>query len=271
MIKVFELDSASDTDNLDTDPTSIVVCDQLPSAKVISLCLQNSVHHVVQKSNFESAAEIKLASSMILSPEYFHKFPLSVIFGVDKPTEKSEGSLAEISYRMAAAAEKPTVLGLIETYVEKHATPKSISADVQTVADELITNSIYNAPFVNMGNTRSGAERNTNDIAVDPTKKPHIFGGRNKEKLVIGCTDFYGRLNVKKLLERIQYCYENSPGDLLNYGPGGAGIGSFMIFELSMGFYVGVDPGKSTTVACAFPLNMSARKRHSTPKNLHFI
>jgi hypothetical protein len=268
-IKVLKLDDPEVKKTKSPDSV-IILDDKLSTIKVLSLCIQSSFRHVVQTSNLDCDAEIKVSTDMIQNPESFLLYPLSNIFGAENPSTKTEKELSDISTYISQPKEKTDIIEHLVTYVEKYSNPKSLSDDVRMVADELITNSIYNAPFVDKENSNSGPNR-TVAITIDQNKKPHVFAGCDSSRLVVGCTDYYGRLNIKKFIERIEWCYKVNPRDVINFGPGGAGIGSYMIFNLSVSFYVAVDPGVSTTVVCAFPLKMSAKKRQLVPKNIHII
>ncbi len=249
----------------------IILCDRLTSVQVLSMCFDKTAEHVVQKSNLQTDTELKLSSYTTDSPEMFIKFPLSVIMGVEKPSAETEKEKLGISYFLTEPLEKEMVLEKLEEFIGLYCKRHSIIADIRLAADELITNSLFNAPYVNMENSNSNMERDNSKISIDPLKKPHIFAGHDQNRVIIGCTDFYGRLNISKLIERIKLCYINNPGEMINYETGGAGIGSYMIFDSCMSYYVAVDPGVTTTLCCAFPINMSAKERNEVPKNVHII
>jgi hypothetical protein len=72
-------------------------------------------------------------------------------------------------------------------------------------------------------------------------------------------------------LARIDECMKKGVAKSIQNGPGGAGIGSFLIFNASTSFYLGVDRGRKTTVGCALPIAGRAREDYSLPKNLHIL
>ncbi len=265
LLEIADIDSAEN----DHSTADIVIADHFSPATVLSLYTKRNIKHVIQKSNISSEIEIKAASTMLIAPQQFINFPLSTIFGYENPNQTQENLLAEYSFDMSDVDQKTGYLDLLEEYVQTHCHSKSISIEVRAVADEVITNSVFNAPFVDMDNSFSGPTRDKGKVMIDPLKQPHCFMGRDSQRLIFGCKDYYGRLNVRKIIARIQLCYLNNPGQLINYGPGGAGIGSFIIFDSCVSLYIAVDANKSTTICCAFPLNMSARQRNLVPKNLH--
>ncbi len=269
-IKFFELKELSEIPLKPADER-IILCDKLNSVQVLSLCLNKTADHIVQKSNIFIQEELRFSASVLKSPEIFIKFPLSVIMGEENPTIKTESEVAELSIFLTVPTEKETVLEELENYVAQYCKRSSIVADIRTVGDEMLSNCLFNAPYVNAENTNSNVERNYDSISIDPTKKPQVFAGHDDSRVIIGCRDMYGQLNVHKLIERIRLCYVKNPGKMINFESGGAGIGSFMIFDSCMSFYLAVDPGKSTTLCCSFPTGMSAKQRDEVPKNVHII
>lgn len=253
------------------DNEKIILCDRLTSVQVLSMCFDKKAEHIVQKSNVQIESELKLSSYTTDSPEMFIKFPLSVIMGVEKPSAETETEKLGLSIFLTEPREKEDVLAQLDTFIAKYCKRQSVISDIRLAADELISNSLFNAPYVNADNSNSNIERDYSKISIDPAKKPHVYAGYDQNRVVIGCTDFYGRLNINKLIERIKLCYVNNPGDMINYEAGGAGIGSYMIFDSCMSYYVAVDPGVATTLCCAFPVNMSAKERNEVPKNVHII
>ncbi len=248
----------------------VVLCDQLSSIDVLNLCLDKTVDHVVQKSNVHADNELQLSLKTVTSPECFFKYPISVIKGILDPTPETEKANAEMSVFLNKPSDKDTVLDQLETYIKQYCKRGSIASDIRIVADELISNSLFNAPYTR-NSLNLNIARDYANITIDQNKKPHVFAGYDENRLIIGCTDFYGRLNTAKLMERIKFCYVNNPGEVINFNVGGAGIGSYMIFDACMSYYVAVDPGVSSTVCCTFPLNMSAKQRNDLPKNIHII
>ncbi|MBC7458204.1 MAG: hypothetical protein H7235_08005 [Bdellovibrionaceae bacterium] len=247
----------------------IVVCDQIPCHQVLSLYAEKNIQHVVQFSNLDSASEVKLSAKMITHPAEFIQYPISMVLGAESPSKDTEAKLSEVSFHLSNADDKYTVLSQVETFLSKFSNSSTLLYDIRLTCDELITNSIYNAPYIDQDNKNLNPTRDKSKISIDQKKKPYFYAGSDGSRFVVGCTDYYGRLDTQKFVERIKNCYNSNPGDQINFGEGGAGIGSFMIFDSCIRLYIAVDPGKSTSISCVFPLRMSAQARHDLPKNLH--
>jgi hypothetical protein len=208
---------------------------------------------------------------MLERPRDYLCFPVSCIFGLETPSLETEKSLAEFAVQIDTPQKKAEILEKIVEFVNRLRSPPSLVYDISIVADELISNALYNAPYVDETNSYSGPNRQSASISVDPDKKPEVIAGTDGTRIVVGVRDHYGRLNAEKLVRRIRDCYENNLKDQISYGEGGAGIGSFMIFYSSVGMYIAVEKGRSTTIFCAFPIGLSAGKRSSIPKNIHIL
>lgn len=249
----------------------VIVGDNLPAVVLLQLCETEGVRHIVQRSNLNPDSETRISILMLDNPHDFLRFPVSYILGVKAPTLRTEESLAEIRVQVETPQQKAEIVKKIVEFAKRFRNPQSLIYDISVVADELISNALYNAPYVDETNARSGPERQPSSISVDPSKKPEVIAGSDGTRLVVGVRDHYGKLNTHKLVERIRKCYENNLRDQISYMAGGAGIGSFMIFETCAGMYVAVEKGRSTIVFCSFPIGMPASKRSSIPKNIHIL
>lgn len=158
--------------------------------------------------------------------------------------------------------EKRAVLESVENFLETHGMNRSLREDCLQCSDELISNAIFNAPF------SEKISRNNLHLKI-PGSSPIIFDVSVGDfDVVICCADPFGSLKAKPFFERILHCYQSGVADSIQYGKGGAGIGSFMIFEQSLSFMLGMVPDRRTAFYCRFPIKMSSKIRKSLPKNL---
>jgi hypothetical protein len=253
----------------DDRPGAIVLIDNAPTITVLTLCSQNDVKHVVQKSNLNSESEILFSALMSATPTDFFQFPLSCILRKGIPSPEMESQLTGYSYLVQKLADRTEITEGLENYVQSLTSSPALLTDILTVIDETLSNAVYNAPFAL--DSQISPSRDILDFPIDPGKQPFIFIGADSERIVVGCRDAYGTLDVESLIKRIKICYENNLSDVINFGEGGAGIGSFLMFNSCASMYIGVDSGVSTTICCSFPLKLSATKRSEIPKNIHLI
>lgn len=248
---------------------SLLFTDNASTVAILQMCIDKKIRHIVQRSNIDHNKEIQLSQNMDSDPSCYFSFPLSTIFGIENPTAASEGEIRKYYFEVSNASEKNLILENIENYVKGLTKASSLLYEVMNTVDELFTNAIYNAPFVDKANERGGADRVLQNIKIDENKKPSIFAGHDHERIVVGCYDQFGSLNIEKLLSRIKGCYENELSSVINYDSGGAGIGTFMILESSASLYIGVQQGVKTLVCCSFAYKLNSVMRKQIPKNLH--
>jgi hypothetical protein len=248
-----------------------IISDKLPNLVLLELCGQKGVRHVIQKSNLAPESEASLAKFMLEKPRDFIREPILSILGLPHMNTDQESELNTLYQVIQSPFDKFDVIEKLQDFSKKYKNPSSVIYDIALVADELITNALYNAPYVDAENSSSGPDRNPQSIMVDPLKRPEFVAGSDGMRIVIGVRDHYGMLNTNQLLERIRSCYEQNIKDLISYKEGGAGIGSFMIFDSCSTMYVAVQKAVATVVCCSFPVGMGASKRRSLPKNVHLL
>lgn len=261
---------ASLTKSLDWQ--KILICDGLSPSEVLNLALQTDFKHICQTSHATFANDLNTAAYLSDEKNRFLDFPVTTILSPSSISRENEKRLLTFEFTFNAAIQKSEILRGFDYTLRKLKVSNSVLTDAIIIADELVTNAVFNAPFVDASNSRSGLSRDMREAKMHVGKSARIFLGSDESRIVIGCKDPYGSLNVNKFFERIKRCYDTGVARNMNMtGGAGAGIGSFMIFNACDSFYVFVEQGKSTMVCCTLPLKMSSRKRDVLPKNLHYI
>ncbi len=264
-IKCLNIDEIHPEENLG----DFIFTDNASAQTILQMCLNKKIRHFVQKSNLAHAQEIALAQKMAKDPDKYFSFPLSAIFGQENPDEASEKKLQGVFFDINNPTDKFNVLAQIENYIKGLTKASSLLYEVLNTADELFTNAIYNAPYMDFNNENPGVERDFRNVRIDSSKRPYMFVGNDGARIVLGCKDQFGTLNVERLLARIKKCYDSDLSNVINYSSGGAGIGAFMIFESAASVYIGVKQGIQTLVCCSFAYKLSSASRSQLPKNLH--
>lgn len=229
------------------DPNAqIVIGSALDGGDVIGLAHLQGVRQLVQRDSLEFDRELKLAEIMVADPNRFFEEPAATILG-------ESDQLASFAVAVTAAERKTELLKDFGEFVGTLLMPRSFFDQTQMIADELYTNGSKNTH----ANVRDG----------------HIefFAQADSQRLVIGCRDSFGELNISEVIRRIWSCYEMGVANLIRFGTSGAGIGSFMVFEACASYCVGVKKGVATVVCVTLPLRLNQRKAVGLPKNLHLI
>ena len=234
---------------------------------VVNHVLTEHVDCVVQEGNPFFSTEVGAAAIICGSPKDFFKFPVSTTLSPNELNKKSEQKMMRLFASFKEPSEKTKLLNDLNHEARTLSRSESFVSEAAMVADELITNAIFNAPFVSDEN-RSGADRSLRTLISKDQKNSEFFVATDGDRLILGCRDPFGGLDINYLLNKVYRCYVQGVDKNINMGHGGAGIGSFMVFNTGASYYLAVEKGKQTIVCASLPLKMSGSKRSLLPKNL---
>ncbi|NCN95455.1 MAG: hypothetical protein GW917_01905 [Bdellovibrionales bacterium] len=200
----------------------------------------------------------------------FYDLDLEILVRLDSLKSFELSSLVDLfgprlthhKYEITNLKYKQNLLDQLKGNLESFGMSQSLVGDALSCADELITNSIFNAPF------ESGMDRSTKNVEIPGSRPIQIEVSDAESDVVLSCTDPFGSLKYQPYFEKIMSCYQKGLADSINYGLGGSGIGSFMVLERVLSLIIGLAPGKRTSFYCRFPKKMSLKVKNSLPKNL---
>jgi hypothetical protein len=254
------------------DTGCIGVGQNLTPVQILDLATERKVNHLCQKDGHRFDDEVETANCIIESSESYRMFPMSTILSPKAINLKSERDLITLEEHFDCSDQKRAVLDTLFKFVQEKGISHTVVDDLVATADELFTNAIYNAPFVDILTQKNpGVSRRHMEIKLDKGKFARLFVAHDQSRLVLGCEDPYGSLDLGRYMEKIKASYIRGPAATMNFGPGGAGIGSYIIFNSGSSLYFGVWPGQATILCCVMPLGLSNRKRMVLPKHLHWI
>lgn len=235
--------------------------------RLLELALNTSLRHFVPSSAFDTQHELRLSETPKRDWKKFFSDPgLFLPIGVN-----GRPSAPLISEPIHNRGDKATILAGLRQCLLAAKVNQTLVAEVLLVADEMVSNAIFNAPFVPLDNQRSGIDRKSNVLSENFTELAQFKLFLSDTTILVSCVDFFGRLNIGAFLQRILDCYDQGLAKKMNMGHGGAGIGSHMMYHHSMGMYLAVQKEHATCVACAFPRSLSSRKREGLAKTLHIF
>lgn len=235
----------------------IAVTDAMPPGEVIRLAHAGTLRHIVQKDNLAFDSEIGLSKVMIERPEVFLDHPTETILGLGE----AASHLPNLEVKFSTSERKHTAMMQFSSFIQALPGSRSIRDQAIVIADELYTNGAKNA----WQNRLTPGEGPVRPGTVE------FFARSDDQRLIIGCRDSFGELGLARVLSRIQTCYQNGVAQSINQGSGGAGIGSFLVFNSCISYYAGVELGKRTVVCVALPLGISLRETAGLTKNIHLL
>ncbi len=253
------------------DWSQLCIFDSAEPTDILNEAITSGTPHVIQNTHPHFIKDLSTSVLMLTEPDALIKAPLTTILSAYSDPAVTEPALTIFDQSFNASKQKSGLLASINDILSKRTISQSIRGDILVIADELVTNAIFNAPFVDFENTLPGAPRDGTEVAMHEGKSARVWLGIDDKRVVIGCKDEYGTLNFQKFLRRVKNCYDTGVAATMRMSSeGGAGIGSFMIFNSSANFYADIKPGSHSAIFCALPLNLSSRARAAMPKNLHF-
>lgn len=250
----------------------VAAVQQLPPEKVLQFAVDGDCNHICQKDGLNYDSEVQSSQELLCAPEKFFSHPAASILSPDQIEQSSEAKLLKVNLPFNSSKQKNEILTEVNKYLVKQVPSQILHDDIRAVADELFTNALFNAPFANSESSEGPAlSRKDNEINLARGVNARIFLAHDQSRIVVGCHDPFGSLNVNKYLNKIRATYAKGPAAAINFGAGGAGIGSYIIFEAGASLYFGVWPGRSTLLCCVIPLGLNQRKRGQLSKHLHLI
>lgn len=240
----------------------IALGQELSATQLIDILVVFGIRHVIQstKTNFER--EIKIAATILTSPESFMKDPASTVFTGSSP----QGQLSVIFNN---SNDKPLGLQKVINYLEQIPGAKTVKDSILLAFNEMLTNGLYNAPTDESGKSLfNNYDRNV-PVTLPKGTFIKISLAHDKERLFMSCEDPFGSFSEKRLLERFLQSQQGEKIGSLNMGPGGAGIGCRLMLEKASEFFALSKTLKQTLVGCCFPLGLSSRAAEKLSKNIH--
>lgn len=224
---------------------NILFEDQLSESQIVQLVMYRELKHVIQNSIQSADEKIEFLNSLIRDNKDY--------FGLDF-NMLEEGSASEI-FEFTALTNREELIHKICEFCLLDPTSSRATRAVE-VMEELIMNAQINAPLL-----RQGSISARSFIKVEYSDK----------LMAISAVDYYGSLDWKKFLKKIENGLALGLDKALNFGRGGAGIGSTIIFRNCDSLFLGVIPSKKTRVSVIMPYKAADKKYENIQKSIHII
>lgn len=148
--------------------------------------------------------------------------------------------------------------------------PRFLEA-VETVADELVTNAIFNAPVDGHGEPRYAHLSRREAVTLLPEERSTLRFGCDGEAFAVAVRDPFGSLSRSVVVRHLLLGLGAAKGDQRFPEAGGAGLGLCRVFEASAVTAFEILPGERTEVVGVVPFRQSVRTFKQHPKSLHFF
>ncbi len=222
-----------------------LIDDGLNSEQVLQLVHRRQINHVIQNS-FQSLEE-KLEIMAALDKDTYSYYDIEFDMLVKKNRVKI--------LKFFTSTEREKVMD--KTFEFLQIDPHSArNTKVQSVLEELVMNAQISAP-----NIRKSDKVLLSEIKIEQSDDLEAFS----------LIDRYGALNTDRFLMKVESGLSVGMSNTINFGRGGAGVGSSIIFNFADSLYLGCIPNKITRVSVVMPYNKSEKKLELIQKSLNIV
>jgi hypothetical protein len=209
--------------------------------------------------------ELRLACNMIQNGKHLNEKPMQVLL---KELNGYTGWSKELVIKFSQATDKQDVMNKIVEFMQHVPKSRVMHTDALAIADEFFTNAIFHSPSNSPSEKQQPALRERG-VSLSNGVQARLIVAHNDEGLFVGTEDPFGSLNLSAVFNRYQKCFEQGIGQSMNMGPGGAGIGLFMLYNLSVSMVFCVQHQRSSFLGCFLPLGKSLKQKDTFGKCIH--
>jgi anti-sigma regulatory factor (Ser/Thr protein kinase) len=226
------------------NPEENIVCDHITKTQAASLIVQGT-HHIHSSTNGEKDFGFIATKKSLLE---------------NKRATYVWESHEITQIQLNSSKERIKTVGTLKK--EAEAVLRGSTLDkFSTVIEELISNAFFHSY-----RNKDGTDKYERNAPVELTPKETISLNYHigSKGVYISVVDSGGSLTFKDVVSVMQRCYLKK-GPEIQDKRGGAGLGLYMIFELSTHLKIEEDSGKKTTISCWI-----SNDRHQDPNFFSF-
>jgi hypothetical protein len=243
------------------ESTKIVVLgESLDDASTVSLLRQHSLDHLIADSEDPDDAELVITTVKLLRND---------IFGLEKYL--AWGVMVH-ERDIAGYTDKRAVLLEVAEYAKEAGARRQTIARIESVADELLMNALYDAPAVRYGVRARVGERarsGLGPLGKETAKLRYACDGRY---FALSVRDNYGELTKEAILDNLSRARAERGNPRSGSDDGeGAGLGLYFILSAVTRFIANIQPGIATEVVCLFDLKATGREVEACARSLHIF
>lgn len=202
----------------------------------------------IDRDEYLNSRDLSSTVQKILSPEN--------IFGMGRYLQP--GTSEEL-IRLHDSREKNEVVERVAVFANHAGFNVRIAQGLAVVADELLTNAIYNAPTDDLGKPRYANWARTVPVTLKDSESVELRLACDGKRFAISATDPFGSLPPSKVLDYLSKCFRKGE-DQIDSKDGGAGLGLYKLFNLLQHFVVNIEPHVRTETIGLLDVTKSYRE-----------
>ncbi len=191
--------------------------------------LRNLVAHDVS----DDGSDLRVTLRKLLTGDLFG---LEKYFGANVPM---------VRLKLAGTRQRAEAIDAVEKLAAEVGVARRLAAHFSLVADEFMTNALFNAPVDASGTALYRHLSRAEDVVLPPEKTVELCLATDGNRLGISTLDRFGSLSPELVVEYLSKCFKKDEHQI-DQKEGGAGLGFFMVFESLTHFVINIAPGRRT-------------------------
>lgn len=235
----------------------VVLCDRTDREAMAAMVCDHGIDHVV----FAGLGELKPHELVVAAEQILAAAPL--------PAADYLAGDHQVEVRhLHHAAQRDALLDELDTYLRRAGARRPRRAVIATIADELITNALYNAPRTPDGTPRFAGTNRRTKVQLEPGERVRVAFGTDGDQLVLSVTDPFGSLSPAVIRRCLRRCLLGA--EQIEQKAGGAGIGMYTTFMEANRFVFDIQPGRRTDAVVVIDLGRGGLAA-SHSRSLHIL
>lgn len=187
------------------------------------------------------------------------------IFGLEKYLR---WGVDPMSIRLTESLRKNEYVGQVTDYASTLGCNHRTVELINSIADELVTNAIFNAPVDEFGNPKYRHHKRSEELVLSEEEAATLEFACDGDYIAISTCDPFGSLKQSTVINYLNRCLVKGPTQI-SKDSGGAGLGLYKVFQSVSKFVINIDPGKQTEVMALIDLRLSMKEFRLATKSFH--
>ena len=220
---------------------AVVISARAEPTLMLDFVCEREVEHFLARDGEADGSLDDLGREVVVTAE---KILRADLFGIEKylPAFGVELSVAEVR----GATDRDGIVECLKDHVEWLGGGREAALAVTAIADELITNAVYDAPRDAGGRARYHATDRREKVQLEPWEYVQVRWGSDGDVLAIAVTDWFGALRPEHIRNGLRRCL--TAGDQIEQKAGGAGLGLYTALAYATQLVINVDRGQRTEI-----------------------
>jgi hypothetical protein len=171
---------------------------------------------------------------------------------------------------VADSEQRGPILDDFEGYLNRIGCNKRLITLARGVADEFITNAVYNAPVDRAGKPKYASRSRTERVFLQSNEQALFRYACDGRTLALSIRDSFGRLERNTIRSYLQKGFRKG-SDQVDKKDGGAGLGLYYIFESLNQLVINLAPNRCTELIGLMDISGTYRDFAQHPKSLNIF